>query len=248
MTTIILQMVTRLSAFTAVLTDRAPSPGTTSSPIKHFSTDLDKSVWSAAMSPDGRIVAAGEVWSVAMSPDGRIVAAGLSGGIICVWDADTGQLMERLQGYTRWSSSIAFTPDGKGIVSSGNDDSTLKYWDISNVLRGGNAMPKEMKHARRDGEERRERVWSVAVSQDGEWIVSGHLDGGVQFWDARTRELQLVLRGHEYGGWCYILYTCLIANDSCGLLVDSIAISSQCGMVASSDNGGNVRICKYTSL
>jgi hypothetical protein len=30
--------------------------------------------------------------------------------------------------------------------------------------------------------------------------VSGHEGGGVQFWDGRTRELQLVLRGHESNG------------------------------------------------
>jgi general transcriptional corepressor TUP1 len=132
-----------------------------------------------------------------MSPDGRIVAAWLYPDIICVWDADTGQLVERLQAYTGWSNSIAFTPDGKGLVSGSSNDSTLKYWDISDVLRGGKAMPKEMKDARRDGEEYREWVSSVAVSQDGEWIVSGHFDGGMQFWDARTRELQLVLRGHK---------------------------------------------------
>jgi general transcriptional corepressor TUP1 len=137
-----------------------------------------------------------------MSHDGRIVAAGLYDGIIRVWDADTGQLAERLQGYTGWRNSIAFTPDSKGLVSSSTDDSTLKYWDISNVLRGGKAIPKEMKDGRRDGAEDRERVSSVAVSQDGEWIVSGHRDGGVQVWDARTRELQLVLRGHKYSGSC----------------------------------------------
>jgi general transcriptional corepressor TUP1 len=138
--------------------------------------------------------------SVAMSPDGRIVAAGLHDGIIRVWDADTGQLAERLQSYDGWSNSIAFTPDGEGLVSGNTDDSTLKCWDISNVLRGGKAMPKEMKDARRDGAECREGMSSVAVSQDGEWIVSGHRDGGVQFWDARTRELQLVLRGQKFSG------------------------------------------------
>jgi general transcriptional corepressor TUP1 len=137
-----------------------------------------------------------------MSPDGRIVAAALFGHMILVWDADTGQLLERLRGYTGWSNSIAFTPDGKGLVSGEIDDSTLKCWDISNVLRGGKAMPKDMKDARRDGAEYREKVESVAVSQDGEWVVSGHHDGGVQFWDARTRELQLVLRAHKYSGWC----------------------------------------------
>jgi general transcriptional corepressor TUP1 len=133
-----------------------------------------------------------------MSPDGRIVAAGFYYGMIRVWDAETGQLVERLQGHTGRSNGIAFTPDGKGLVSGGTDNRALKYWDISNVLRGGKAMPKEMKNARRDGAEYREGVKSVAVSQDGEWI--GHEGGGVQFWDGRTRELQLVLRGHESNG------------------------------------------------
>jgi general transcriptional corepressor TUP1 len=137
-----------------------------------------------------------------MSPDGRIVAAGLDDGIICVWDADTGQLVGRLQGCTGWRNSIAFTPDGKGLVSGSNGDRMPKYWDISNVLRGGKAMPKEMNDARCDGVMYRETVWSVAVSQDGEWIVSGHRDGGVEVWDARTRELQLVLRGHKIHGSC----------------------------------------------
>jgi general transcriptional corepressor TUP1 len=186
MTTIIWQMVIRFSAFTAVLTDRAWSLGTASFATKYFSTDSDK-----------------EVGSVAMSPNGRIVSAGLYGGIICVWDADTGQLVERLQSeFTGCRNSIAFTPDGRGLVSGSNDDSTLKYWDISNVLRGAKAMLKEMKDARRDGAEYREGVMSVAMSQDGEWIVSGHADGGVQFWDARTREIQLVLRGHKRYGLC----------------------------------------------
>jgi WD40 repeat protein len=183
-----------------------------------------------------------------MSPDGRIVAAGSYSNIICIWRAFTGELVESLQGCTGWSNGIAFTPDGNGLVSMSADDSTLKYWDISNVLRGGKAMPKEMKHARRDGEEYEERVRSVAVSQDGEWIVSGLSDGRVQLWDARTRELQLVLRGHKCDGQCWILCTRLIANDSCGLLVASVAISSQCGMIASGHLGGTMRICKYTGL
>lgn len=41
---------------------------------------------------------------------------------------------------------------------------------------------------------------SVAVSHDGQWIVSGSKDRGVQFWDARSAAVQLTLQGHKNSG------------------------------------------------
>jgi len=43
-------------------------------------------------------------------------------------------------------------------------------------------------------------VMSVAVSHDGRWIVSGSIDHDVQFWDAKTGIVQLMLRGHKNSG------------------------------------------------
>ncbi|KAK7044890.1 chromatin associated protein [Favolaschia claudopus] len=40
-------------------------------------------------------------------------------------------------------------------------------------------------------------VLSVAVSHDGEWVVSGSKDRGVQFWDAKTGIAQCMLQGHK---------------------------------------------------
>jgi len=40
-------------------------------------------------------------------------------------------------------------------------------------------------------------VLSVAVSHDGQWVVSGSKDRGVQFWDARSATVQLMLQGHK---------------------------------------------------
>jgi WD40 repeat protein len=231
------QLVIPLLLPTVVFTDRASPLGTTIPPTKCLSYD-----------------SGGDAGSVAMSPDGRIIAAGLGGNIVCIWDVDTGRLLERLEGCTGWDNYIAFTPDGKGFVSGSDDHSTLKYWDISNVLRGSEAVRKEMKDVKIDGSpnsidrsRHRDRVQSLAVSQDGEWIVSGNWDGGVQIWNARTREVQLRLQGHKETGPCWVFCTRLIANDSCGLLVGSIAISPRGGMIASGDWQGRVRICKCTS-
>jgi len=38
---------------------------------------------------------------------------------------------------------------------------------------------------------------SVAVSHDGQWVVSGSNDGRVQFWDAKSGIVQLMLQGHK---------------------------------------------------
>ena len=47
-----------------------------------------------------------------------------------IWDARTGELLERLQGHRDSVYSVAFTPDERGLVS-GSLDKTLKLWDVS---------------------------------------------------------------------------------------------------------------------
>ena len=52
-----------------------------------------------------------------------------------IWDARTGELLETLRGHTRRVWDVAFTPDGRGLVS-GSADETLKYWDVSRLANG----------------------------------------------------------------------------------------------------------------
>ena len=73
------------------------------------------------------------VTSVAISPDGRLVAAGSLDNTVRIWDVATGHLIERLRGHKDSVYSVAFTPDGEGIVS-GSLDKTLKYWDVGKLL------------------------------------------------------------------------------------------------------------------
>lgn len=47
---------------------------------------------------------------------------------------------------------------------------------------------------------------SVAVSHDGQWVVSGSKDRGVQFWDAKTANVQCMLQGHKNSGACLMFY------------------------------------------
>ncbi len=94
----------------------------------------------------------------------------------------TGVLVERLRGHRDSVYSVAFTADGKGLVS-GSLDKTLKYWDVSG-LNVSNAK-------------RKDYVLSVAVSHDGQWVVSGSKDREAHFWDARSTAAQCRLQGHK---------------------------------------------------
>jgi polar amino acid transport system permease protein len=77
---------------------------------------------------------------VAISPDGTRVAAG-DGPNVQIWDAQTGEPIERLEGYwedptteqtwlghTKEVTALAFSPDGK-LLASGSADTTIMFWD-----------------------------------------------------------------------------------------------------------------------
>lgn len=38
------------------------------------------------------------------------------------------------------------------------------------------------------------------MTPDGEWVMSGSKDRGVQFWNPRTGDTQLMLQGHKNSG------------------------------------------------
>ncbi|KAF7360114.1 Chromatin associated protein [Mycena venus] len=161
-----------------------------------------------AVDGDGADAATGDagVTSVAISPDGRYVAAGSLDTQVRVWDANTGTLVERLRGHRDSVYSVVFTPDGRGVVS-GSLDKTLKYWDVSGLAtakpkKEGSAGGKDAPPAEKIGQctmnftGHKDYVLSVAVSHDGQWIVSGSKDRGVQFWD-RAGVVQCMLQGHK---------------------------------------------------
>ena len=150
------------------------------------------------------------VISVAISPNGQWVAAGCLDTAVRIWDMATAQLVEQLQGHRDGVYSIAFTPDGQGLVS-GSLDNTMKYWDISglNTSVGGSGMKgvgeEELCTSTMDFIGHKNYVLSVAVSRDGQWVVSGSKDRTVQFRDARSGVVQCMLRGHRYSGGSFFL-------------------------------------------
>ncbi|CAN6661374.1 general transcriptional corepressor Tup1p [Trichomonascus vanleenenianus] len=137
------------------------------------------------------------VTTVAISPDGRYVAAGSLDKTVRVWETSTGFLVERLEvpdGHKDSVYSVGFTPDGKQLVS-GSLDKTIKLWELQapqaghSTHKGGVCVKTFVGH--------KDFVLSVASTPDNQWIISGSKDRGVQFWDPRTAQVQLMLQGHK---------------------------------------------------
>lgn len=190
--------------------------------IKTKFTGHDQDIYSLDFARNGRLIASGSVdstvrlWdletnsltlclsmedvvtTVAISPDNRFVAAGSVDKSVCVWDIHTGQHVARLEGEVGHKDSVYsvdFAPSGDRLFS-GSLDKTIKMWELttpSHMISGSVPSGKCI----RTFEGHKDFVLSVALTQHGEWVLSGSKDRGVQFWDPITGVAQLMLQGHK---------------------------------------------------
>jgi WD40 repeat protein len=83
-----------------------------------------------------------DVRTIAFSPTGVMFATGGCGlrheeggclqGALQLWDAVTGDPIGALMtGHTDWVHSVRFTPDGKRLISAG-EDGLILFWDVDN--------------------------------------------------------------------------------------------------------------------
>ncbi len=104
---------------------------------------------------------AGTPWaaSAAVSPDGQLVAAGDREGFLHVWSLSSGKLLVRTRAHNASVAPIAFSP-GSDLLATGGDDGTVRLWEPNT----GSEVAQLEGHG--------SAVQSVEFSPDGKLVVT----------------------------------------------------------------------------
>jgi WD40 repeat protein len=109
---------------------------------------------------------AGLFCAVAFSPDGTTLARGDADGTVVLWEVTTGKRQHVHQGGPFPVLRLAFSPDGKLLAGA-----PAAVWQVSTG-------------------EKRSSVWipladesPLALTSDGQTLISGSQDGAVKLWD-----------------------------------------------------------------
>jgi WD40 repeat protein/serine/threonine protein kinase len=137
--------------------------------------------------------------AVTFSPDGKkgLVGAGYldaekeESGHIILWDVETGEEIRRFVGQPYAVSALAFSPDGRLALSSGNGAIVI-LWDVET-----GAEIRRFEDYWEDSMWTTESYWDVRFNPDGKQIYAAHSYGPIIVWDVESGAKIQELAGHQ---------------------------------------------------
>ena len=129
------------------------------------------------ISPDGRYAVSGGgrplAWEYNKAYERGFVTYDIEDYSVRLWDLQTGAELHRMDGHTDMVWDVAFTPDGRSVLSA-SADKTLILWDVET----GAEIRRFEGHV--------EPIISLALSPDGTTALSYARDGRLIHWDIAT--------------------------------------------------------------
>lgn len=115
----------------------------------------------------------GAVLQIRWSRDGTLLFSASTDRTGGVWDTFTGQRVKKLRGHETFVNAIAPSMRGAQVVATGGDDGVVRLFD----LRSKNPVM-QFTH--------KYQITALTMSEAGDQIFAGSLDGTVQVWTKRA--------------------------------------------------------------
>lgn len=178
----------------------------------------------------------GGVHAVAVSRDGKVATSGGADGTVKTWDVKSGSCLRRFEAHEGGVRSVALTPAGT-LVSAGGDG-FVKVWSgaaAQPVVLAGHFGP----------------VHGVAVTADGERVVSAGEDRFIRIWEVERARTSIVLKGHgtpvqgvAIDGSGSIIASCSgQVPDAGGIVPYKLLMASEVGFWTNEGDGGPAGTC-----
>ncbi len=131
------------------------------------------------------------LYAAAQSPDGKLLATGGYDQQIKLWDAASGRELRTLTGHNDAVFDLAFRADSR-VLASASGDRTVKLWDVATGERL-DTFGQPLKD-----------LYCVAFSPDGRSVVAGGVDNRIRLWqvsaDAKENTNPLVYSRFAHEG------------------------------------------------
>lgn len=127
----------------------------------------------------------GPIYTLGASPNGSLIASGARDETVCIWSAETGDLIHRLEVGPR-GMAFVFSADGEHLVT-GSRGNTLRFWSLESG---------ELAWEQHAGPG---TAGAFELDHSGEWVVSRGWRGPVTIWSTTTWGYTAVLPIVEKG-------------------------------------------------